>query len=275
MNHPGTGAAATIAFANTKGGAGKTSAAVSLGYAFAQRGLNTLLVDLDDSCALTYGLHRTDVPRDRSVGAALVSDELDLRDLIIGNLEPGLSLLPANDSGILLAEQVLLPERAKGLRRLDRRLDAVRGDFDVIIVDTPGRLGTLQMGGVLAADWVIVPVSPRRDHVLSAQRALDLVGEARDDLGARVQVAGLLRTLVEKPHAISSQVGRQLTDKLAASYGVTVLSSIVPVESRYTESEFQFRPVGAVAPTSRTAIAYRGLADELEHAGVVRALVTS
>lgn len=274
MQQPPTGAV-TVAFANTKGGAGKTSAVVSLGYTFAQRGLRTLLVDLDDSCALTWGLHRTEAPRGRSVGAALANPTVDIAQVVVAGLEPCLDLLPANDSDILLAEQVLLPERAKGLRKLDRALDQLRGSYDVIVVDTPGRLGTLQMCGVLAADWVIVPVSPRRDHVLSAQRALDLVAEARDDLDARARPAGLLRTLVEKQHAHSTRVGRHLTDQLADSYQVPVFAVSIPAESRYTESEFQYRPVGAVAPDSRTAIAYRSLADELADAGVVPTVVAA
>lgn len=259
-----------IAFVNPKGGAGKTSAVASLAHTLTARGLHVLAVDLDDSCALTYGTGRTKVARDRSIGAVLVG-QAALDDIVIPG--PDGDLAPANDSGILLAESVLLPERAKGLRKLAVTL-AGQTRWDVILLDTPGRLGTLQMGAVIAAGHVIIPVSPRRDHVLAAQRAIELVHEAHDDLGAAA-LPMLLRTLVEKPHAHSTRAGSELTGHLAGQYQVPVLRTVIPAESKFTEAEFQFRPIGAVQPGARTAIAYRALAEELAQLDVVRTVVAA
>ena len=248
--------------ANPKGGSQKTSTVMSLGYALAQTGRRTLLVDLDDATNLTYGLHRTEVERGHSIGAALTGDA-DARDLVLHDLEPKLDLLPAHSGDIRAAERVLIEQRMAGLRRLRGVLDGVSGDYEVILIDSAGRLATLLMGAIMASDWVIVPCASRRDTVLHAQAALDLVAEARDELGAQVQVAGLLRTMVEKPHAHATRLGGQLVDMLAAKYEVPIFRTSIPAESKFNEAEFTYRPVGAVAPMSRTAIAFRELADEI------------
>lgn len=256
----------TIALVNPKGGAGKTSAVASLAHALtAARGLRVLAVDMDDSCALTYGTGRTIVHRDRSIGAVLTG-QATIDSIIIAG--PDGDLLPANEHGIQLAEQVLGLERVPGLRKVATVLAPVRHRYDVILIDTPGRMGTLQMGGVIACDHAIVPVSPRRDHVVGAQRALEVVREAQDELLAKADPM-LLRTLVEKPHAISTRAGRRHTDQLADSHHVPILRTVIPAESKATEAEFRFRPVGAVHPGARTSIAYRALADELADRGVI------
>lgn len=137
-----------IAFANQKGGVGKTTSAVTLAHALASRGRRTLLVDLDPQghVALALGL-------ERQPGLyRLVVDSVPLTDLTV-SARPNLDILPGDKS----------TERAKRFITLSDFRESILADlfhrspYDVILLDLAPSLDVLHINGLVASDFVVIP----------------------------------------------------------------------------------------------------------------------
>ena len=145
-----------IAFANQKGGVGKTTSAVNLAAILGQTGYRTLLVDLDPQGSATSG-----------VGVAKKSLRFSVADLLIGGcraedavLTTGfdhLDLLPANMS-LSAAEYDLLDGEEERHSRLRAALQPLRERYDFILFDCPPSLGMLTVNALSAADCVVIPM---------------------------------------------------------------------------------------------------------------------
>lgn len=137
-----------IAFANQKGGVGKTTAAVNLADGLARRGLRTLLVDLDPQghVALSFGL-------EKAPGIyRLVCLQNRLED-VIQPARPNLDILPSDKR----------TERAKREITLSDFRETILADilrstqYDVIMIDLAPSLDVLHINGLVASDRVIIP----------------------------------------------------------------------------------------------------------------------
>src|SRR5262245_32806980 len=122
-----------FAIANQKGGVGKTTTAVSLGAELGERGIRTLIVDLDPQANATAALGLGD-PQRISIYDVVI-DETPLADIIIETSQPGLDLAPSGPD-LAGAEVELVPAMARE-QRLRRAIDSLGGGYEVVIIDCP------------------------------------------------------------------------------------------------------------------------------------------
>lgn len=182
-----------ITMASTKGGVGKTTNAVFLSYALAHRGVKTLVVDLDPSNALTdYFLRSLTVEQieTRSILKGL-SGTCPLEECIFPT-ELSLSVIASTPELMLFPER--LARDPSALMRFSSRLRKL--DFEAIVIDTPPSLGPLLTAGLLAADQVLVPISPHRwivqAHAIlahEAENAGEVKGRSPDVLSVYTMVS--------------------------------------------------------------------------------------
>ena len=158
--------AATIAVAFFKGGVTKTTTSMTLAQGLSLLGHRVLNIDLDPQGSLTtlHGLlPDSEIFDDDTLLRLFSGSEVDVRYAIRETYWPGIDLIPAA-SGLFGAEFVL-PSRQ--LRDhdfqfwdvLNRALDPIRDQYDVICIDTPPSLGYLSINAFFAADGVIVPMT--------------------------------------------------------------------------------------------------------------------
>src|SRR5579875_1151188 len=144
-----------MAIANQKGGVGKTTTAVNLGAALAELGYRVLVIDLDPQGNATTGLGVNPRNLDNSIYDVVLHD-VPVEDCIEPSGLRNLFVVPATID-LAGAEIELVPLFSRELR-LRRALDAVKDDFDFILIDCPPSLGLLTVNGLAAASEVVVPI---------------------------------------------------------------------------------------------------------------------
>ncbi|MDE0028567.1 MAG: ParA family protein [Deltaproteobacteria bacterium] len=145
-----------LALYHLKGGVGKTTAAVNLAYLSADSGFKTLICDLDPQSSTTYFFRVK--PALKHARRVLLKGGARVADNIKGTDYEGLDLLPADWSLRHLPSLLGRVKRSK--RRLREILDPFRGEYDLIVLDSPATATLLAECIFVAADLLLVPVVP-------------------------------------------------------------------------------------------------------------------
>ncbi|MHC1684839.1 MAG: ParA family protein [Clostridiaceae bacterium] len=137
-----------IAFANQKGGVGKTTCAVTLADGLARRKLRVLLIDLDPQgqAALSLGFQK-------SPGLyRFLSLEDPIEEIII-HARPNLDLLPGDKFTEKVKRQIALMDFRQSI--LSDHLSDLK--YDAVLLDLAPSLDILHINGLFASDWVVIP----------------------------------------------------------------------------------------------------------------------
>lgn len=245
-----------LAVANQKGGVGKTTTSVNVAAGLAQADQRVLLVDLDPQANATMGSGVDKRALERTVYHVL----LGLAELarVRTRSESGhYDLLPANRE--LAGAEVELVELPKRESRLKLALAPVEGDYDFILVDCPPSLSLLTINGLVAAHAVLIPM---QCEYYALEGLSDLVGtikRVRAHLNARLEIAGLLRTMYDPRNTLSQQVSQQLE----SHFGDKVYRTLVPRNVRLAEAPSYGAPGVVWDRASKGAQAYMALVDEI------------
>jgi chromosome partitioning protein len=245
----------TIACANQKGGVGKTTTVVNLASFLSRVGERVLIVDLDPQGNATSGLGIDRRTLERSTYDSIV-DGLDLRSVILPDVEGSVALAPAAIA--LAGADVELASAAVRERRLQRLLEPIRNDYDLILIDCPPSLGLLTVNALTAADAVLIPLQSEYYALEGLTQLLATIDLVRDHLNPRLAIDGVVITMVDARTNLSSDVESEARTHL----GHAVYETVVPRSVRLSEAPSHGKSIAAYAPDSRGGIAYAALAAE-------------
>ena len=255
-------AARIIAVANQKGGVGKTSTAVNLATALAERGYQVLLVDLDPqgNASTAVGVNS----EDRTLGMyQVLTGECGLRDAVVATPVPRLMLLPATqDLAAAEVELSALPEREFCLRSILNASDMAGFDplFDLVLIDCPPALGLLTINALAAADSLLVPLQAEFLALEGLSYLLRTIEQVTRSLNPGLAVEGVLLTMVDRRNNLSSAVG----DDVRRYLGDLVFSTEIPRNVKISEAPSHGLPVLLYDRRCAGSLAYIALAEELE-----------
>jgi chromosome partitioning protein len=253
-----------IAIANQKGGVGKTTTAVNLSAALAEQGFRLLVVDLDPQGNATTGLGLN--PRDVTSSIYdVVLNQAPLEDCIEPTSIKNLFVAPATID-LAGAEIELVPQISRELR-LKKAIDAVRDQYDLILIDCPPSLGLLTVNGLAAADDVIVPIQCEYYALEGLGQLLRNVSLVQGNINPTLDVRGIILTMYDARTKLADQVVAEVREY----FGAKVYKTVVPRTVRLSEAPSFGQPIIVFDSTSRGAKAYRDLAKEVSSGATRRA----
>ena len=242
-----------IAFANQKGGVAKTTTALNLAVAFAEKGFRVLCVDMDPQGNLTMSQGIDPDTVEVSMFDVLV------HDVPIRNVIRRREIDVACASIDLAGAEIAMSTKIGRERCLDKAFRAIHDDYDFICIDTPPSLGLLTINALTAADKVIVPVQCEylsMRGLIQLQNTLQMI---RENLNPDIQIEGILPTLMDSrtTHA------KEAIEILEENFGDRVFASRIRKTVRFAEAPVKGMSVLKYDPDGMAAQSYRDLAKEV------------
>jgi len=257
---------AVIAVTNYKGGVGKTTSTINLAAALNEAGKRTLVVDFDPQANLTIhagfkdvealGTTLSEIMRASIAGQPASAASVDQA---IRSLPSGVDLLPCNHGLVRAEEELARVERPE--RVLDQILARVRNRYDFVVVDCLPGAGLLSTNALTAADYAIVPVQAEYLAMQGLAYLLQYVAHIRASYNPRLQILGVLMTMVDLRTLHSREVLEAIRKVFQTQ--IRVFYSMVKVDVKLRESSKAGQSILDYAPSSKGAMAYRSLAQEV------------
>lgn len=245
-----------IAFANQKGGVGKTTTAINIGASLAAIKKRVLLIDLDPQGNAGTGLGFVRASHRQSVYGVLMGTAT-AADNILSTAVPGMHILPSSQS-LASAEIDML-----GMENLEFRLrDAlapVRDHYDYILLDCPPALGALTVNALTAADSVIIPLQCEFFALEGVQQLTDTISVVRQKWNPNLEILGVLLTMYDRRAGLT----RAVDEDVRAAFGDRVFKTVVPRNVRVSEAPSHGKPALFYDFNSAGAQAYLRVATEV------------
>lgn len=243
----------TIAVVNQKGGVGKTTTAVNLTAALHDLGLKVLLCDFDPQANASSGLGVDKRKIKHSVYDVIINN-VPIRDAIV-QTEYG-DVLPSSADLAGAAVELITAEHRE--HQLEKTLEQVKADYDVIFIDCPPSLEMLTLNGLCAADSILVPVQCEYFALEGLSDLMSTLRMVKRRINPRLEIFAVALTMYDGRTNFCAQVAQEVRRHFPGK----VFSTVIPRNIRLAEAPSHGIPVTAYDKSSRGAQAYKAMAEE-------------
>jgi len=243
-----------IAVVNQKGGVGKTTTAVNLTATLKELGLRVLLCDFDPQANATSGL---------GVNKRKITNSV--YDVIIDGVPAEKAIVQTKFGDVLPAHPDLAGATVELLSmespnfRLRDALETVQERYDVIFIDCPPSLELLTTNALCAADSILVPVQCEYFALEGLSDLMSTLRMVKKRINPRLEIFGVVLTMFDGRTNFSTQVAQEVRRHFPGK----VFANVIPRNVRLAEAPSHGLPVTAYDRSSRGAISYKALAEEI------------
>jgi chromosome partitioning protein len=246
-----------IAFANQKGGVGKTTTTLNLAAAFCERGRKVLILDLDPQGNASTGLGSVAEDREFTTYDVLSGGLIEDQFIIKTDVE-NLHIIPSTvDLSSADIEFAATKDRSKLLERAINNSDVTF--YDYIFFDCPPSLSVLTVNALIAADSLVIPLQSEFYALEGLSQLLLSVREIRSAGNPDLRIDGIVLTMFDSRNGLSLHV----EDDARKNLGELVFKTVIPRNVRVSEAPSFSKTVLSYDTKSKGAAAYRALAEEL------------
>jgi chromosome partitioning protein len=245
-----------ISVCNQKGGVGKTTTVVNLGYYLAYKGKNVLIIDLDPQANATSGL-----------GLDKSKIEKSIYDVLINNLRPNeamqeigmpqLKLIPSNID--LTGAEIELVSFMNREYKLKQALKEIVNEFDFILIDSPPSLGILTLNSLAAGNSVLIPMQCEYYALEGLSQLLTTINLVRENLNKDLEIQGVLLTMADYRTNLTAEV----INEAKRFFKEKVFKTIIPRSVKLSEAPGFGQPIHIYDKHSIGAKTYLSLANEI------------
>ena len=241
-----------IAVANQKGGVGKTTTAINLSAALAEKGKKVLLIDMDSQGNVTYS-SGVDSPQ-YSITAVLGED-----------CRTDEALIHCKYYDLLAADSYLTNvEMAEGVEStlLKNAIEPIKSNYDFIIIDTPPALGNLSFNSLVASDYVVIPTEPRPFALQGLGALHNTIESVRNSQNKTLKVLGILLIKYSNRTVLNRDI-KDMIEDYAKQMNTIVFDTSIRDGIAVPEAQTVRQPLIDYAKSSKPNIDYKAFTTEL------------
>ena len=252
--------AKVICITNQKGGVGKTTTAVNLSFYLAKDKYKVLLVDFDPQGNATSGLgfDKNDEESLYVTMNEVILSSATMKDVIRPTKYKNFDLAPTTPE--LANAEVEITNLPKKFVRLRDAIRTVADDYDYIIIDLPPSLTLLTVNGMIASDYLLLPVQTEFYALEGVAQLLESIKLVKKQANPNLKIIGVLATMYDRRTSLSTQV----FEEIKKYFKQLTFNTTIPRNVRVAEAPSHGVPVGAYDKFSKGAKAYKDFTKELE-----------
>ena len=244
-----------IAFANQKGGVGKTTTCVNMSVFMALMGKKVLMVDIDPQGNATSNLGIT---KDKNLNSIyqVMMEEKDISSAIYETKISKLSIMPSNmELSGAEVELVDMENREKVLKNI---FEKIKDNYDYITFDCPPALNLMTINAFTAADAVIIPIQCEFFALEGLSQLLNTIRIVKKKLNPNISIDGVVLTMRDS----RSNLGKQVAGEIEKFFNESVFKTSIPRNVRLAESPSFGEPIYTYDKNCVGSQAYKALTEE-------------
>lgn len=255
-----------IVILNQKGGVGKSTVAVNLGYGLARAGRRTLVIDLDPQAHSTV-IFTAEVPKSNTVNELFQDRKFDVRDAVrpavawretdgeeVAEPVENLFLIPANIH--LAASSELIISRTHREKIFHNQIRKIERDYDFILVDCPPTLGVLTVNAIYTADLILIPTNYSKYSLDGISDLFASISEVKESREYRYRI---LRNSKDTRNTRTNEA----IEGLLEDFRENLFSTIIRRSEAINQAQMQNQPIFLFDPRSIGATDFSALTEEL------------
>lgn len=243
-----------VVFANQKGGVGKTTSAANIGAFAAESGKKILLIDFDPQGNLSSSIG---ADKDKPGVYELITHKAQFEEVVQDTCIDNLKIISSSIN--LTGANIELIDMDKREFFLKSSLEGKKEKYDYVFIDSPPALGILTVNGLVAANYVVIPLQCEYFALEGLSLLLQTIKRVQKNLNPLLELGGIFFTMYDSRTKLANEVVQEVT----GYFKNKVFRTIIPRNVRLSEAPSHAVPINKYDPVCSGALNYKKLAEEV------------